>query len=450
MEAARTSLTPGVNKRRRSRSPGEVQHLGSTPTQSHQHSTTLPSIRQLPTLQGYLTTTSPSLPHLSRESPPYSYPNMPYHSTGLDSGSSQLLGTPSQREASQREGAGAYGAGESEGDGDVALRGPLKKKRRRQALSCTECKRRKIKCDRTQPCTPCMRRGEEAGCQWHIVEPVEKYATKAEFEELKARYNELAALVHRLLPAPAAVAPYYQMGVQSSGMPGVPGEAVQSYNNPGTTSSSTAGAGGYSAIMPPPQPPQHQQQGSYSQHMETPTQVTSRLYIKPEEAHSPTRQHASHPHQSSLSVQNASPSTLASAGHNSILTRHRLPDSSPTLAASTVKMSPLSLSSITSPFHPDQQAQSQSKNCRAQTLILGEHHISYLDSGGAGSSSSSAPLPPPLSAYHHGGGVSSLSHSRRVSDPPPRSLIVPASRDDPVDRSRMSSSSSYLSGSRDR
>ncbi|KAF9554931.1 hypothetical protein CPC08DRAFT_726769 [Agrocybe pediades] len=297
---------------------------------------------------------------------------MPYHSTGLDSGSSQLLGTPSQREASQREGAGAYGAGESEGDGDVALRGPLKKKRRRQALSCTECKRRKIKCDRTQPCTPCMRRGEEAGCQWHIVEPVEKYATKAEFEELKARYNELAALVHRLLPAPAAVAPYYQMGVQSSGMPGVPGEAVQSYNNPGTTSSSTAGAGGYSAIMPPPQPPQHQQQGSYSQHMETPTQVTSRLYIKPEEAHSPTRQHASHPHQSSLSVQNASPSTLASAGHNSILTRHRLPDSSPTLAASTVKMSPLSLSSITSPFHPDQQAQSQSKNCRAQTLILGE------------------------------------------------------------------------------
>lgn len=64
-----------------------------------------------------------------------------------------------------------------------------------------ECKRRKIKCDRwaditmtaaritdadwqpprfishlthnrSQPCTPCTRRGEEAGCQWHIVEPV--------------------------------------------------------------------------------------------------------------------------------------------------------------------------------------------------------------------------------------------------------------------------------------
>ncbi|THU96215.1 hypothetical protein K435DRAFT_778669 [Dendrothele bispora CBS 962.96] len=49
---------------------------------------------------------------------------------------------------------------------------PNKKKRRRQALSCTECKRRKIKCDRKQPCSPCTRRGEQAKCQWHVVESV--------------------------------------------------------------------------------------------------------------------------------------------------------------------------------------------------------------------------------------------------------------------------------------
>lgn len=152
------------------------------------------------------------------------------------------------------------------------------------------------------------------------------------------------------------------MGVQSSSaMPGVAGEAVQSYNS-GTTGSST----GYSAIMPPPQPPQQQQ--SYSQHMETSAQATSR-YIKPEEAHSPTR----HSHQS-LGVQNASPPTLTSAPHNPILPRHRIHDNSPTSAAATIKTSPLSLSSITSPFHPDQQQQiqSQSKNYHAQTLMLGE------------------------------------------------------------------------------
>ncbi|PVF94336.1 hypothetical protein CPB86DRAFT_49533 [Serendipita vermifera] len=49
---------------------------------------------------------------------------------------------------------------------------PPKKKRRRQALSCTECKRRKIRCDRAQPCAPCSRRGEGDKCKWNILEPV--------------------------------------------------------------------------------------------------------------------------------------------------------------------------------------------------------------------------------------------------------------------------------------
>jgi Fungal Zn(2)-Cys(6) binuclear cluster domain len=56
--------------------------------------------------------------------------------------------------------------------GTEATEPPPKKKRRRQALSCTECKRRKIKCDRVQPCAPCKKRGEGDKCQWHILEPV--------------------------------------------------------------------------------------------------------------------------------------------------------------------------------------------------------------------------------------------------------------------------------------
>ncbi|KAI5118748.1 hypothetical protein M0805_008148 [Coniferiporia weirii] len=76
--------------------------------------------------------------------------------------------------------------------------GPPKKKRRRQALSCTECKRRKIKCDRTHPCGPCSRRHEPDKCQWHVVEPVEKYVTRTEWDELYSRYRLLEDRCMRL------------------------------------------------------------------------------------------------------------------------------------------------------------------------------------------------------------------------------------------------------------
>ncbi|EPS94767.1 hypothetical protein FOMPIDRAFT_1133696 [Fomitopsis schrenkii] len=85
---------------------------------------------------------------------------------------------------------------DSDAEGDAQE--PPKKKRRRQALSCTECKRRKIKCDRAQPCGPCTRRGEPSKCQWHIIEPMEKYVTRAEYDELKTKVNDLESMVHRL------------------------------------------------------------------------------------------------------------------------------------------------------------------------------------------------------------------------------------------------------------
>ncbi|KDQ50411.1 hypothetical protein JAAARDRAFT_42073 [Jaapia argillacea MUCL 33604] len=81
------------------------------------------------------------------------------------------------------------GAGNSEPD----EQGPPKKKRRRQALSCTECKRRKIKCDRAQPCGPCTRRNEQSKCQWNIIEPTDKTVPRGEFDELKAKFDELKA-----------------------------------------------------------------------------------------------------------------------------------------------------------------------------------------------------------------------------------------------------------------
>ncbi|KAJ6449685.1 hypothetical protein C8R45DRAFT_144507 [Mycena sanguinolenta] len=96
----------------------------------------------------------------------------------------------------------------SEADGDerdaAADNEPPKKKRRRQALSCTECKRRKIRCDRTQPCGPCVKRGDQAKCQWHVVEPAilipsssaEKYVPRSEYDILRGRVDTLEERVN--------------------------------------------------------------------------------------------------------------------------------------------------------------------------------------------------------------------------------------------------------------
>ena len=89
---------------------------------------------------------------------------------------SQNLQPPSQagssRNASPHLSKSSVPARTHSDQGTEATEPPPKKKRRRQALSCTECKRRKIRCDRVQPCAPCKKRGEGDKCQWHILDPV--------------------------------------------------------------------------------------------------------------------------------------------------------------------------------------------------------------------------------------------------------------------------------------
>ncbi|KAF8128500.1 hypothetical protein K438DRAFT_2140337 [Mycena galopus ATCC 62051] len=101
-----------------------------------------------------------------------------------------------QHMPSHAGGGGRYPASSyagSEGDGDerdaAGDNEPPKKKRRRQALSCTECKRRKI---RTQPCGPCVKRGDQPKCQWHVVElAAEKYVPRSEYDTLRVRVDTL-------------------------------------------------------------------------------------------------------------------------------------------------------------------------------------------------------------------------------------------------------------------
>ncbi|KIJ08428.1 hypothetical protein PAXINDRAFT_120339, partial [Paxillus involutus ATCC 200175] len=44
---------------------------------------------------------------------------------------------------------------------------------------------------RVQGCRPCTRRGEQTKCQWSSLEPVDKYVTRAEYDELKYRTLQL-------------------------------------------------------------------------------------------------------------------------------------------------------------------------------------------------------------------------------------------------------------------
>ncbi|KAF9219993.1 hypothetical protein BS17DRAFT_365375 [Gyrodon lividus] len=308
------------------------------PTTQYQHQQpSLPSIRQL---HPYL---PPSGATLSvQESPSYSYPPPgPYTAA---SGSTD--NHPSQSIPSQT---GMYSRSEaldSELDGEIEQPGPAKKKRRRQALSCNECKRRKIKCDRAQPCGPCTRRGEQSKCQWRSLEPVDKYVTRAEYDELKTRsraeYDELKArldhletVVSRIFSAPpgAVNVPLYSISPDMSGA--TSSENISSY---------------------------HASHSSTGQVLYPPTVSSSTSY---QADHVPKA--SQYPSNSSHLMTQGTPQASSSSATQPLTgsgpsghIRHPSDGKSPT----AVRQSPHSLASITSPYNTD----AQSKNCHAQTL----------------------------------------------------------------------------------
>jgi hypothetical protein len=163
---------------------------------------------------------------------------------------------------------------------------------------------------------------------------------------------------------------YYPMSIQPTMTGVISSEAVSGYN-PGASSSIT---NVYSSLMPPPPPPSSQ---PYPQLLDAPSSSTR--YARPEET--PSSSSTRHIHQSSLGSSTSTSSPIPStAVHSPSLARHRALTGDITSSSSAVRNSPLSLASITSPYHPDpqhihqhhSQIQSQPKNCHAQTLILGE------------------------------------------------------------------------------
>jgi len=177
----------------------------------------------------------------------------------------------------------------------------------------------------------------------------EKYVTRAEYDELKARFDELSAQVQRLLQM-ATAPPYYQMGLPS-GIPGTSTEAVSTYAGPSSLM--------YQSMMPPPH--------TYPHHRGASPQGPPERFIKPEDYQASSRHH-----HTSTGATSVVPSL-----HVATSMRPRPPEQPPVLAATIgtatgAKHSPLSLASITSPYNPDPQSHQQSKNCHAQILMLGE------------------------------------------------------------------------------
>lgn len=288
----------------------------------------LPSIRQL---HPYLPP-SGMAQHLPPSDPStYTYP-LPSPYSG-PSGSSEIQQPPSQH--------ALYGRSEmidSEPEGEMEQQGPAKKKRRRQALSCNECKRRKIKCDRAQPCGPCTRRGEQSKCQWRTLEPVDKYVTrteyeelknrsKAEYDELKSRLDHLESVVARLFPPPGGPAnvPMYSIPADISGASS--SDNVTSYHSAHSSAGQALYVASSSSFTQDPAKSQSYA-GSSSPHI-----AGSGI------SHGPSIPSSSSNTQSV--AQSAGPSHL----------RHPSDAKSPTI----VRQSPLSLASITSPYNADTQ-----------------------------------------------------------------------------------------------
>ncbi|GAA5897588.1 hypothetical protein JCM5296_003731 [Sporobolomyces johnsonii] len=93
-----------------------------------------------------------------------------------------------------------------------------KRARTKQSLSCGECKRRKIKCDRKIPCSACIKRGTPDGCSWEDakIEPERQpFALADDLDDLRERLRLVEKFIN-LLP-PSLKASFAELGVTQMG-----------------------------------------------------------------------------------------------------------------------------------------------------------------------------------------------------------------------------------------
>ncbi|GAA5947736.1 hypothetical protein JCM10213_002095 [Rhodosporidiobolus nylandii] len=85
------------------------------------------------------------------------------------------------------------GSDEEDEDGEI-------KRKKRLPLSCGECQRRKIKCDRKIPCSACVRRKRTDFCSFEDEDPVSPWALNSEVRALSRRLAHLEGLFQQHAP----------------------------------------------------------------------------------------------------------------------------------------------------------------------------------------------------------------------------------------------------------
>ncbi|GAA5939391.1 hypothetical protein JCM3775_001696 [Rhodotorula graminis] len=83
--------------------------------------------------------------------------------------------------------------------GDAGSTGKkAKKTRNRKPSSCAQCRKKKLRCNRADPCAPCVSRGEGHLCSWEGAEPLYKARDEADTQDLRDQVARLESLVRYL------------------------------------------------------------------------------------------------------------------------------------------------------------------------------------------------------------------------------------------------------------
>ncbi|GAA5978115.1 hypothetical protein JCM10908_004234 [Rhodotorula pacifica] len=105
-----------------------------------------------------------------------------------------------------------------EGDGEEGAVSN-KKRRNRKPVTCAQCRRRKLKCDRGFPCGACRDRQEGHLCEWEgaIRLPQPHLTREAEAQELRAQLDRLEGLLGGLSKTSLAAGPVGAVGLTNLG-----------------------------------------------------------------------------------------------------------------------------------------------------------------------------------------------------------------------------------------
>ncbi|GAA5864390.1 hypothetical protein JCM3774_002775 [Rhodotorula dairenensis] len=152
------------------------------------------------------------------------------------------------------------------------------KRKKRLPLSCGECRRRRIKCDRQMPCSACVRRRRSQFCSFDDDDPASPYALNSEVRSINRRLMHLESLFQQAHPQLVHQSQLYPVGAASPGSASASGTSMHA--SPGlpvvpNSNSRRAKPEPQIFLPPPPAPPlQPQQQHSLQPRSGEPSTVT--------------------------------------------------------------------------------------------------------------------------------------------------------------------------------